>query len=524
MQPILTAAEMRRVDRVTIEERGIPGLILMENAGARVYELLAHGFGPLGEQRIVILCGKGNNGGDGLVVARHLITRGHAGHLRVVLCSAPEELSGDAAANYRMLEAVDGEVLVIRNAADWQKHRPALQAATLLVDALLGTGLRGPAAGLYLEIIRDVNANFSQAQVVAIDMPSGLPSDSGAPIGESIRADYTVTFTAPKVSQIFPPNSERVGKLRVAPIGTAPAVLAADPKPKLLLVEACDIAGLFGPRRPTAHKGDFGHVLVVGGSRAKPGAALMAATAALRAGAGLVTVATAAGAAGLMVSHTPELMTQPVEELADGSIGESSYQPEWLDRKSVVAVGPGLGVGLANQELARRIVGEAAVPLVVDADGLTALAASQQPPWTTSSPLPVLTPHPGEMARLTGLDTKQIEQRRVEVARQFAEQRSVYLVLKGHRTLLATPDGRVLVNPTGTPAMASGGSGDILTGLIAGFLGQFPAAAPEIVIAAAIYLHGLAAELAAQQHGELSMIATDILAALPRAIASLQSG
>ena len=522
MQRILTAAQMREVDRVTIEERGVPGLLLMENAGTRVYELLSKRYGPLGEHRIVVLCGKGNNGGDGLVVARHLAVRGDAGGMRVVLFAKPEQLKGDAATNYRALRGVDVEPTVVTDAQGWSRILPDLTPATLLVDALLGTGLRGPAEGLLADVIHDVNNRFPHAKIVAVDMPSGLPSDTGEAMEESVHADETVTFTAPKLSQIFPPNCERVGRLTVAPIGTAPSVMEANPELTLSRLEPSDIAPLFESRKPTTHKGDYGHVLVVGGSRSKPGAVLMAGTAAMRAGAGLVTVATAAGATAAIVGDTPELMTQPVDELEDGSMGGDAFDPAWLDRKTVVAVGPGLGTLDANQELVRRIVREVETPLVVDADGLTALAATPPEEWRPKSRLLVLTPHPGEMSRLTGLSTEDVQQRRLGLARSFARERGVYLVLKGFRTLIATPDGNVLVNPTGTPALAKGGSGDILTGMIAGFLAQFSDAEPEVVIGAAVYLHGLAAEVAVEESSEQTVAATDLLAYLPDAIARVQ--
>jgi NAD(P)H-hydrate epimerase len=507
---------MREVDRVTIE-RGLPGLVLMENAGARVYELLAHRFSPLERQRVVILCGKGNNGGDGLVVARHLITRGRPASLQVILLCDSTELEGDAAANYRMFRAVDGEVTAVPDLESWQRARGALGTATLLVDAVLGTGLQGPVRARVLEVIRDVNARVPAERIVAVDIPSGLSSDSGELSGESISAAHTVTFTAPKVAQIFPPAAERCGTLHVAAIGTARSVLESNPAFKLWLLEAADIAGLFHPRERTAHKGQFGHVLVVGGSRAKPGAVLMAGTAALRAGAGLVTVATAASATGTIVGRTPELMTEPVKEGDDGSIGVAAFRKEWFDGKTVVAAGPGLGTGSSNQQLLCRIMKEAALPLVIDADGLTALGALEGD-WETRSPSLVLTPHPGEMARLTGLSTEQVQTHRVEIAREFSVRRKVFLVLKGYRSLIATPEGKVFVNPTGTPAMATAGSGDILTGMIAGFLAQFREAKPEIAIAAAVYLHGLCGQLAAARLGEQTVLAMDLLESLPEAI------
>jgi NAD(P)H-hydrate epimerase len=523
LQPILTAEQMREVDRVTIEERGVPGLILMENAGSRVYELLAHRFSPLNRQRVAVLCGKGNNGGDGLVVARHLITRGRPLSLDVILLCKPEQLEGDAAANYRMLQAVDGKVTVAADAESWKRARDVLGKATLVVDALLGTGIQGAARGVYLDAIRDVNAQVASERIVAVDIPSGVASDTGELAGEAIHAAHTVTFTAPKIGQIFPPASECCGCLHVSPIGTAPSVLESNAAFQLWLLEARDIAGLFRPRDRSAHKGDFGHVLVVGGSRSKPGAVLMAGTAALRAGAGLVTVATTAGAVGVIVGRTPELMTEPVEEAEDGSMNPAAFRKDWFARKTVVAVGPGIGTNAGNQALVHRILSEVELPLVVDADGLTALAALEGE-WKQRSPLLVLTPHPGEMARLTGLSTEQVQKRRVDVAREFSVRRKAYVVLKGNRSLIATPEGKVIVNPTGTPAMASGGSGDILTGLIAGFLAEFHEAEPEAAIGAAVYLHGLCGELAAERLGEQAVLATDLLEALPEAIRSLGAG
>jgi NAD(P)H-hydrate epimerase len=506
---------MGEADRATAA-RGVPGLVLMENAGARVYELLAHRYSPLAGHRIVVLCGKGNNGGDGFVVARQLATRARAARLDVILLGDPQKLKGDAAANYAALQAVDVEPVVATDSAGWLEVLPLLTPATLLVDALLGTGLRGPAEGLFARVIEDVNTGFPHAKVVAVDMPSGMPSDTGEPLGPTMRADHTVTFTAPKVSQVFPPNCERLGALTVAPIGTVESVFEAIQGLRLSLVEAADIGALFMAREKSSHKGDFGHVLIVGGSRSKPGAVLMAGTAALRSGAGLVTVATAAGAAPAVVSHTPELMTLPATEEPDGSMGASSFDMTALDGKTVVALGPGVGTNDANQALVARIVNETEAPLIVDADGLTALAAIKD--WNAKSPYLVLTPHPGEMGRLTGLSSAEVQQRRVEVARSLAQAKGVYVVLKGFRTLIASPDGELLVNPTGTPAMAKGGSGDILTGMIAALLAQFQDTQPELVIAAAVYLHGLAGELAVAEGSEQTLAATDLLGYLPEAI------
>ena len=518
MQRILTAAEMRDADRATIE-RGIPGIILMENAASAVVDALVERYSPLSEQRIWILCGKGNNGGDGLAIARLLKVRGLQPDCGVALFADPASIEGDAATNLRMLEAVGEAPTVVSSAEEWQQLRSKVLPATLIVDALLGTGLKGDARGLAAEVIVDLNHNFSHCTVVAVDIPSGMPSDGEASLGESLEADCTVTFTAPKPAQIFPPGSKRVGDLRVAPIGTSSAILDSLPGDPLALIEPKDFAALLADRDSGGHKGSYGHVAVVGGSRSKPGAVAMSGTAALRMGAGLVTVITSAGACGAVAGTTPELMTLPAAELEDGSMGAAAFESDWLAGKAVVAVGPGLGVNRDNQALARRVVRESPLPVVVDADAITALANAEDATNQRGAPV-IVTPHPGEMSRLVGLTTEQVQRDRVNVARNFAVERGVCLVLKGERTLIACPDGLVLVNPTGTPAMATAGSGDVLTGMIAGMIAQHPGARIETVVAAAVYLHGKAGEIACGSWGERSMLATDMLVALPEAITS----
>ncbi len=505
---VLTAAQMREVDRRTIE-LGIPGLILMENAGHRVAEFLASTFSPLSGQRVVILCGKGNNGGDGLVVARQLHTHLTPLSLDVVLACDPAELTGDAAENYRMLRICGCPVS--------SSITPAMRPATLVVDALLGTGLKGPASGVMLDLIREVNRGFPQAKVVALDIPSGLPSDTGAVPGESVRADYTVTFTAPKVSQVMPPACDRVGELHVCPIGSPPSLFENDDAIWLSVIEPAVFSSLLQPRSPGAHKGDFGHVLVIGGSRGKTGAAAMAGMAALRAGAGLVTVASAGSAVPVIACHAPELMTESLAETSDGGISLSALESGLLTSlaraKDVVALGPGLGTHPETVAVVRKLAAELPQYLVIDADGLNALAGSE-----FKGRQLILTPHPGEMARLAGKRTAEVQADRPGTARSFAMERGLTLVLKGQRSLIAFPDGSVWVNPTGSPAMATGGSGDILTGLLSGLLAQAPQE-PEAAIAAAVYLHGRAGELGAAALGEQALIATDLLEFLPEAMA-----
>ena len=490
---VLTAAEMREVDRKTIEQ-GIPGIVLMENAAHRVVESIAERYAPVSAQRVVVLCGKGNNGGDGLAIARQLYTRLHPQELHVVLLASPDDLKGDAAANYQMLAVCGCPV---------SSEIPAeARTATLVIDALLGTGITGPATGRMLEGIREINNGFPLAQVVAVDIPSGMPSDSAEPAGEFARADCTVTFTAPKVAHVLPPNCDHVGRLVVGPIGS-PCELYDHVG--LSLVEPEMFRGLLAPRPPGGHKGTFGHVLVVAGSPGKTGAAAMSGLGALRAGAGLVTVASAESAIASIGAFAPELMTEGLP-----ASGAFEKLRQVAQNMTVVAMGPGLGHDPAVKDLVDRAVSEFAQPMVLDADALVADIPDRRKTL-------VLTPHPGEMARLTGKSTAEVQKDRVAIARDFAMQRNVILVLKGQRTVIAFPDGRAWINPTGSPAMGTGGSGDILTGLISGFLAQFPKV-PEMAVAAAVYLHGLAGQIGARALGEKCLIATDILEYLPDAM------
>jgi len=496
---VLTAAEMREVDRRT-QELGIPGAVMMENAGHRVVEFLEKRFAPLAAQRIVVLCGKGNNGGDGMVIARQLHTRGRPAALEVVLLAAPEELKGDAAANFRMLQACGCPV---------RREIPAAaRQASLVVDALLGTGVTGPATGRMLEGIREINSGFPLARVVAVDLPSGMPSDSGEPAGECARADATVTFTAPKLGQVLPPNCDGVGELVVGAIGSPPELLESAP---VSLLEPSMFRALLAPRAPSGHKGTFGHVLVVAGSRGKTGAAAMTGLAALRAGAGLATVASAASALPVIAGHAPEVMTEPLAETPDGSIAPTADLDRVAAGKTVIAMGPGLGTDPPIAQLVAAACQRFEQPMVLDADALAA-AVSGRPDRTR-----VLTPHPGEMARLAGKTTAEIQKDRLGAAGAFATERCVTLVLKGQRTVIAFADGRAWINPTGTPALGTAGSGDVLTGLVAGFLAQFPGQ-PDEAVAAAVYLHGLAGQIGARALGEKGLIATDILRFLPQAL------
>jgi NAD(P)H-hydrate epimerase len=497
---VLTAAEMREVDRRTIE-MGIPGIVLMENAGMRVVEFLAERFAPLDAQRVLVLCGKGNNGGDGLVTARQIHTRFPKCQLTVVLLAEPEDLRGDARQNYAMLRACGCPVT-------FEIPTDACRA-TVIVDALLGTGITGPARGDIEKTIVAINGRLRPTKVVAVDIASGMSSDTGESAGKVARADYTVTFVAPKLGQVLPPNCDMTGELIVRPIGT-PWELYRDGK--IDLIEPPMFSRVMAPRPPGGHKGTFGHALVVAGSRGKTGAAALCGLSALRAGAGLVTVASAESAISLIAAHAPELMTEPLAETPHGSIGLNAGLAAAAAGKTVIAMGPGLGRQPEIPIMVASLMESCEQPLVLDADALVDIGKV-----TVTPRVRVLTPHPGEMARLTGKTVAEVQADRIGVARAFAESHWLTVVLKGQRTIIAFPDGRVWINPTGTPAMGTGGTGDVLTGLITGFLAQFPQH-PDEAVAAAVYLHGLAGEIGARELGERCLIASDLLRYLPAAM------
>lgn len=508
---VLTPEQMGAVDRATIAA-GIPGIILMENAAARVVEFIAANYAPVGEQRIVVVCGKGNNGGDGLAIARQLHVRFAPRSLSVVLVGDAAELRGDAAANLAMLRAAGLQ--------EYRDFGPEMRSATLVIDAVLGTGLAGAAKGPALAAIREINASFPLARVVAVDLPSGLSGASGTPPGEYARADATVTFTAPKVCHAMPPACDLMGELVVAPIGSPAAMCEGDDRIQLALITPESIAPLFAPRPRDSNKGKFGHVLVVAGSRSKPGAAAMAGLSALRAGAGLVTVACPESALPAVSSHTAELMTEPLPETPSGEISRNAFDRivELARKRTLVAIGPGIGTDDETRATVVRLFNELREPMVVDADALNCLAAGE---WSgTKGRLRILTPHPGEMSRLTGCSIAEIQADRIRAARSLATERNVIVALKGERTLIGFPDGRVWINPTGSPSMATGGTGDILTGMVSGLVGQFPED-HERAIAAAVYLHGLAGEIAARRATEQTVIATDLLDCLAEGIRAI---
>ncbi len=509
---VTTAAEMREIDRITTEKFGVPSLTLMENAGTHVAEYVLSRY-PRAE-RIVVVCGKGNNGGDGFVAARKLHEAGKK--VEVLLLGDPAEVKGDAAA---MLKKLPLAATVIRSEEEltnvWHgsstrergSQTRATQEYDLILDAILGTGFKPPVTGLFAKAIELINA--SHVPVIAVDIPSGASADAFAPEEHPrCRADAVVTFTAPRPAHVFGDLTR--GEIVVGQIGSPAEAIQS--QLNLDVIAWPDIQACFAPRAVDANKGNFGHVLIIGGSLGKSGAAAMAGMAALRAGAGLSTVATPRSVLPMVAGFAAELMTEPLAETDAGTISLAAIDYGRLDAvvngKTVLALGPGISRHADTVQFIRAIVDKYPQPTVIDADGLNAFEGCAEKLDGSKRPL-VLTPHPGEMARLAGISTKQVQQDRLGVARSFARDHQCIVVLKGHRTLIAEPDGHVWVNMTGNPGMASGGTGDVLTGLTAGMIAQFP---NDLVraVCAAVWLHGYAGDKAAFT-SEQFMTAVDVL-------------
>jgi hydroxyethylthiazole kinase-like uncharacterized protein yjeF len=529
----LTAAEMQEVDRLTTERFSIPGQQLMESAGKSVAEVFLEQYGYRMSDApgcVAVLCGKGNNGGDGFVVARYL--KEEAEQVHVYLFANPQELRGDAAKNFDLWREL-GDVTSVRDADDWDKAWAGVSSAEVIVDALLGTGIRGAASGLIGRAIEDVNRLSHEATaakpawVVAVDTPSGLPSDGEPAAGPVVRAHWTVTFTAPKIGQLISPSAGACGQLVVCEIGSPAALVEQTAKGSLRWAGPDEFSGLPLIRSAESHKGTFGHALLVAGSLGKSGAAIMAGYAAMRAGAGLVTIATPDVVLPIIAAAHPEFMTEPLlatetgtaskRNLAPVAQGESARPAVFsiLAGKTVLAVGPGMGDHPETQEFIRLIVRASDRPVILDADGLNAFVGNPDKLADRNSKHLVVTPHPGEMSRLLGVPTEKVQADRVQIAVQAAQRWNACVVLKGYHTVIASPDGRVFINTTGNPSLAKGGSGDVLTGLLAGLIAQFGTDDFLRVVALGVYLHGRAADLLSESSDSSGILATEVAQAIP---------
>lgn len=512
---IAMAAQMRQIDQDAAQVYGVPTIVLMENAGAEVARAVTAVIGEVIDKKVYIFAGKGNNGGDGYVAARHLYNQG--AKVRVFLLGTKTAVNGDARINLDILSRLDVDILEITSERDWDKVKIAVNFADCIIDALLGTGFRGELADSFVQAIELINT--AAKPVIAIDLPSGVNADTGQIPGVAVKATATLTLGLPKPGLVLYPGAEYVGKLSVADIGI-PSDLLTPAHIQQNLITTDLVRQLLPQRTAVTHKGDCGRVAIVAGSQGLTGAAALTALGALHAGAGLVTLGIAASLHDIMEVKLTEVMTRPLPETVGSAIGIKAvpYIEQMASESDILALGPGLGRAEETQAAVREVVKTAEKPLVLDADALNALVDNIEVLLASKS-LAILTPHPGEMARLTKLSAAQINQDRINVARQFAMQWGSIIVLKGARTIVAFPDGEIYINPTGNAGMASGGNGDVLTGIIAAFIGQ--GLSSHAAAIAGTYVHGMAADIVAHS-GQVGMTAGDTLNAVRPAIFGVQ--
>lgn len=533
---IVDSATMRRLDETAIKRYGIPGLILMENAGRGVAEIIERDFGgltgggkslPYEGKRVSIFAGKGNNGGDGFVVARHLLNKGFK--VGVYLLTKPRDVKGDAKTNLSIWEKMGGEIVSIVSKKSLERHRVNIRHSNLIVDAIFGTGLSAEVKGFYRDVIEFIN-NLNKP-VVSVDIPSGLDASNGRVLGSCVKATITATMAIPKIGLVIYPGVDYAGRVEAVDIGM-PRELLEDEKIRWELLDNEDIKKILKPRHGNTHKGSFGHVFVLAGSVGKTGATAMTSLGAMRCGAGLVTLGIPKSLNPIMAKKLTEVMTLPLPEsplhppLSKGETGGFSgilgYEAiesimSFIRDKKVIVLGPGLTAKEPVKRLVLRLISESKIPLVIDADGVNCIAGDFNILKKAKAPI-VITPHPGEMARLVDMTTKDIQADRIGIASEFAKENKVIVVLKGARTIIAEPSGRIYINPTGNPGMATAGTGDVLSGMIGGFIAQGYSSIDAANMA--VYLHGLAGDEVAKKKGQIGMMATDILNILPTVINS----
>jgi NAD(P)H-hydrate epimerase len=511
---IVTANQMQALDRKTIDEFGIPGRVLMENAGrGATHAFLQRMYGE-GHGKVGVLAGRGNNGGDGFVMARYLFQKGN--DVTVYLLATADKVKGDAEQNLKLLNALRVPVIEIPDAEHLPPHQAGMRHIAFWIDAIFGTGLNSDVKGFFRQIIEFINE--LKRPVFAVDIPSGLNADTGQPCGTSIQASATATFAFAKIGHLVQPGAQLCGQVDVIDIGIPPA-MAQSAKIRQQLVTGRQIQPLLAPRQPDAHKGHTGHALILAGATGKTGAAAMATNAAMRAGAGLVSLGIPQSLNIILESQLPEAMTIPLPDQGTGLLLEEAFDKivGAAQSKQAMALGPGLGTASHTRNLVHRVIKEIELPLVIDADGLNNIVGHINR-LKARKAATILTPHPGEMARLTGITPAQIQQDRVAAARRLAQQTKTYVVLKGARTLSASPDGQIFINPTGNPGMASGGMGDVLTGLITGLLAQ--GHPPLDACRIGVYLHGLAADML-RLKAPWGYLATEVMNTIPLAINSI---
>jgi hydroxyethylthiazole kinase-like uncharacterized protein yjeF len=513
---VTSAAEMQALDRLAIETYGIPGVVLMENAGAQVVRLLWQEYPHLGTLRVAVFCGRGNNGGDGFVIARYLHNAGVA--VTVFIIGTPDGIQGDARQHLEIMRRSGVNPQIIDTGEVAEALRSQLGGFDILVDALLGTGLKAKVEGLFQPIIAALNA--AGRPIVAVDIPSGLSADVGALLGEHVHADLTVTMALPKRGLLLYPAAERVGRLVVVDIGF-PAAVREHASVHCHVLDPHSIAAHLAARPPDTHKGSYGHLLVVAGGLGKTGAGVLASLAALRAGAGLVSYAVPQSLNGAMEAKLTEVMTIPLAEAEAGVLGAAAAPQimRWLEGKAALILGPGLGTHPETVQCVQEVLRQARLPVVLDADGLNALALDSAGRGRLQAPL-VLTPHPGELARLRGETTATVQADRLATARETAQTYHAVVVLKGAHTIIAEPNGAMHVNLTGNSGMATAGSGDVLAGVIGALLGQ--GHTPGEAACIGVHVHGLSGDLAARALGARSLVAGDLIEHLPQAFQHIE--
>ncbi len=518
---LVKAAEMRELDQEATRRYGIPSLLLMENAGLSVVSAVLSRFWenePRGKVALIV-AGPGNNGGDGLVVGRHLFNRG--ARVEILLTAPPESYKGDAAINLKIVAEM-GIPYQVFCREKITELREALGRSDLIIDALFGTGFKGIPQEPIASLIRMINE--SKKPVLSVDLPSGLEADTGRVGGECIRARLTVTLGLPKLGLYLEPGARYAGEVATGDISFPPE-LRSENEGTYFLIDQAMVARSLPPRQPHYHKGNYGHVVVIGGARGYTGAAALASNAALRSGAGLVTAAVPASLYPILAAKLTEAMTRPVPETAGGGFARSAYASleELLGRATVLAIGPGLGQEAETGVFLQKLLQKVEPPVVFDADALNLLARDREfltdPVFRERRKRWVLTPHPGEMARLLSLDVSAVQADRIGNAAWASQEWGTVVVLKGARTVIALPAGNVYLNPTGNPGLATGGTGDVLTGLIAGFIAQ--GMEPGEAARAGVFIHGLAADRLAAEKGMPGMVAGDLLDEIPLVLKDL---
>jgi ADP-dependent NAD(P)H-hydrate dehydratase / NAD(P)H-hydrate epimerase len=524
----LTAAEMHEVDRLTTELFGIPGSKLMENAGRAAADAVLRriaGGGVDDKARVSVLCGKGNNGGDGFVVARHL--KDHKLATRVVLFGKKEDVRGDTGKNLTRWVEAGGEIEFVEGEPDWERAWRGVRESHVIVDAMLGTGLKGAASGAIAAAITAINDRSHKATgswpalILAVDTPSGLPSDGGAPEGSVLAAHCTTTFTAPKTGQLTGTRAEACGTLQVASIGSPSKLIEETGKGTVRWAGPDEFTGMPLVRAADSHKGTFGHAVIVAGARGKSGAAVLAGYACLRAGAGLTTIATPDEIQPVLTGAYPEYMTEPLLATKTGGIAaanaSSGRMTKLLEDKAAVAIGPGIGTHVETRMVVQQLVREATLPIVLDADGLNCFDGEAARLGQRKTQFLAVTPHPGEMARLLGVKNSDVQSDRLKAATEAAKKWRAHVILKGYHTILAAPDGRVFVNTTGGPSLAKGGTGDVLTGVLAALTAQFGTADWLRVLALGVFLHGMAGDMLSRQEDPSGILAHQVAETVPDA-------